>query len=95
MRTLNRRRFIARAAGATGLGLGLPAVVGAQEAASQRSAEAAERTVRLSGDGLGLTPLQYSRLLARLVEVRVSGKKTASPSQRSGRWASSGVGTAL
>ena len=73
MRTLNRRRFIARAAGATGLGLGLPAVVGAQEAASQRSADAAERTVRLSGDGLGLTPLQYSRLLARLVEERRIG----------------------
>ena len=70
MKTLNRRRFIARAAAGTGLGLAVPSVVAAQGGANQPSADAAERTVRLSGDGLGLTELQYSRLLARLAEER-------------------------
>jgi threonine aldolase len=73
MTTVDRRRFLAGAAAGAGLGLAFPAVVGAQSAAGQRSADAAERTVRLSGDGLGLTPLQYSRLLARLAEERRIG----------------------
>ena len=67
---------MAGAAAGTGLGLAFPAVVGAQATASpagQRSEDAAERTVRLSGDGLGLTLLQYSRLLARLAEERRIG----------------------
>jgi threonine aldolase len=70
MTTVNRRRFLAGAAAGTGLGLAFPPELAAQGAAGQRSDDAAERTVRLSGDGLGLTPLQYSRLLARLVEER-------------------------
>src|SRR5262245_50217869 len=73
MTTVDRRRFIAGAAAGTGFGLAFPAVVGAQSAAGQRSEDAAERTVRLSGDGVPLTPLQYSQLLARLAEERRIG----------------------
>ena len=75
---------MAGAAAGTGLGLAFPAVVGAQATASpagpanQRSADADERTVRLSGDGLGLTLLQYSRLLARLAEERRIGSDSYS-----------------
>lgn len=59
-------------AGATGAaGLGLPGLADAQAtAAPQRNTDADDRVVRLSGDGLGLTPLQYSRLLARLADER-------------------------
>ena len=70
MTTVNRRRFVqAGAAGMTSLGWALPAS-GAQVGAAQNVAAADDRVVRLSGDGLGLTPLQYSRLLARLAEER-------------------------
>lgn len=68
MSTINRRQFVQiGTAAVTGLGTGLP--VSAQ-APSQDSAAADDRVVRLSGDGLGLTPLQYSRVLARLAEER-------------------------
>ena len=71
--TLNRRRFIsAGAVGATGLGFGLPVplIDQQQAAAAQRPNDAEERIVRLSGDGLGLNPGDYSRLLARLAEEK-------------------------
>jgi threonine aldolase len=74
MTTLNRRRFIqAGAAGGAALGLGFPIDVAAQSDVSRRGADADDGAVRLSGDGLGLTPLQYSRLLARLAEERRIG----------------------
>ena len=70
MTTVNRRRFVqAGAAGMTSLGWALPASA-AQVGAAQNVAAADDRVVRLSGDGLGLTPLQYSRLLAKLAEER-------------------------
>ena len=53
----------------TSLGWALPASA-AQVGAAQNVAAADDRVVRLSGDGLGLTPLQYSRLLAKLAEER-------------------------
>lgn len=58
------------AAGVTGLGLGVPAFA-AQTGAAQTGSSAEDRVVRLTGDGLGLTPLQYSRLLARLAEENI------------------------
>ena len=73
MASINRRRFFkSGAAGLTGLGM-LPAL-GSGLAAGQSPAPGAEdRIVRLTGDGLGLTPAQYSRLLARLAEERRIG----------------------
>jgi len=67
---LNRRRFIhVGGMGATGLGLNLPGPAQRLEAAqSTPKADTQERVVRLSGDGLGLRPAQYSRLLTRLAE---------------------------
>ena len=54
--SLNRRRFLAAA--------GLPALaLGAVRAeAVDAAADAGDRTVRLSGDGVGLTPPQYAAL---------------------------------
>jgi threonine aldolase len=70
---LNRRRFMqVGAASATGVGLAFPAVLGGQPA-DQQGADADDRAVLLSGDGLGLTPLQYARLLARLADGRRIG----------------------
>ncbi len=69
MTTLNRRRFIQLGGAATtGLGLPVTAFGRAQAAFSWGAADADERLVRLSGDGLGLNPTQYSRLLLRLSE---------------------------
>jgi threonine aldolase len=53
--------------GATGLALGAPAPAHAQ-ALSQRTEGDNDRLVKLTGDGLGLSPVQYSRLLARLAD---------------------------
>ena len=73
MSTLNRRRFMsAGAAGAAGIGLAFPGTVSGQSANS-RGADPDDRAIRLSGDGLGLTPQQYSRLLARLADERRIG----------------------
>jgi threonine aldolase len=54
----------------TALAFGLPAgsFAGAQLDRSKAAADPDDRRVRLSGDGLGLTSGQYSRLLARLVD---------------------------
>jgi len=61
MTTLNRRRFMQLGGlGASGLAL-QPARIHAQ-----KSSDEDDGVVRLMGDGLGLNPAQYSRLLARL-----------------------------
>src|SRR4051812_29080063 len=61
---VNRRQFFAAA--------GLPAFAfgssRAEIAGSAAADVAADRTVRLSGDGIALTPVQYTALLARLLE---------------------------
>jgi threonine aldolase len=67
MSTVNRRRFIqVGGIGTMGLGLGItaPAFCRAQDALAKGTGD--ERLVRLSGDGLGLNPAQYSGLLVRL-----------------------------
>jgi threonine aldolase len=63
--SINRRRFLAAA--------GLPALAfgGARvEAVGAPADAAADRTVRLSGDGVGLTPPQYAALLTRLLDEK-------------------------
>ena len=63
--SINRRSFLAAA--------GLPALAfGAAraEAIGAPADAAADRTVRLSGDGVGLTPPQYSALLMRLLDEK-------------------------
>jgi threonine aldolase len=63
--SLNRRRFLAAA--------GLPALaIGAlrSDAHAAPAEAAADRTVRLSGDGIGLTPAQYAALLTRLLDEK-------------------------
>lgn len=68
MRTVNRRRFVQLGGlGATGLALGPPARARGQTA-TQRAEGEDDRLVKLNGDGLGLSPVQYSRLLARLAD---------------------------
>jgi threonine aldolase len=67
--TIDRRRFLQLG----GFGAGLTAVpglalAGARHEAAGAVASADERTIRLSGDGLGLTPAQYAALLNRLAE---------------------------
>jgi threonine aldolase len=63
--SINRRRFLAAA--------GLPALAFSTvraEASGVSADAAADRTVRLSGDGLGLTPPQYASLLTRLLDEK-------------------------
>ena len=62
---MDRRHFLAAA--------GLPALAfGARpaDAIGAPADAAADRTVRLSGDGLGLTPAQYAALLTRLLDEK-------------------------
>lgn len=70
MAKLNRRRFIQ--VGGVGVGLGLAApglTLGAmQRESGPAAADPDDKLVRMSGDGLGLTSAQYSRLLARLAD---------------------------
>lgn len=75
MTAIDRRRFMqAGAAGLTGLGLGLPARAAMAQTAPRVTAPGEEdRVVRLTGDGLGLTPAQYSKLLVELAEARTIG----------------------
>ena len=73
MTTVNRRRFLEIGGFGAGGGLALPHLA---QAAAQRDraagvADPDDSLVRLSGDGLGLTPAQYSRLLLRLADERV------------------------
>ena len=70
MTTLNRRRFIGGLG--MGLGIGIPgsAFGGAQLDLSRRTGDVDDQRVRLSGDGLGLSPAQYSNLLIRLLDEK-------------------------
>ena len=70
MTTLNRRRFIGGLG--MGLGIGIPgsAFGGAQLDLSRRTGDEDDQRVRLSGDGLGLSPAQYSNLLIRLLDEK-------------------------
>ena len=68
--SLNRRRFLQLGSLATGMAAGVPRLAFGETADGPADAVslADDRTVRLSGDGLGLTPAQYTGLLNRLVE---------------------------
>jgi threonine aldolase len=72
MTTLSRRRFLELGSVGTGLGVGVPRSAFAAAAPAVRAAagDPDDRIVRLSGDGLGLTPAQHSQLLARLIEAK-------------------------
>jgi threonine aldolase len=72
MTTVNRRRFLEIGGLGAGGGLALPhlAHAAAQRDRSADVADPEDSLVRLSGDGLGLTPAQYSRLLVRLAGER-------------------------
>ncbi|HEX7137989.1 MAG TPA: beta-eliminating lyase-related protein, partial [Vicinamibacterales bacterium] len=69
MTSVSRRRFLQIGSAGTGLGLAIPSAVFASTAA-WNVAEAPEAAVRLSGDGLGLTPPQYARLLTHLLDEK-------------------------
>jgi threonine aldolase len=62
--SMNRRRFLA-AAGLPALALGVE-----RTEASGGTTELADRSVHLTGDGLALTPSQYTALLARLLDEK-------------------------
>ena len=72
MKTLNRRRFLEL--GTLGAALGAPvpglAFGAPQLARSDVAQDVNDSVVRLNGDGLGLTPTQHSRLLARLADEK-------------------------
>ena len=72
MKKLNRRRFLELGSVAGALGVTAPGfVIGAtQRKSSDAAQDADDRVVRLSGDGLGLTPAQYSPLLTRVAEEK-------------------------
>src|SRR3954468_14507615 len=63
--SVNRRRFLA-AAGLPALALGAIRT----EARGTAADATTDRTVRLSGDGVGLTPSQYTSLIARLLDEK-------------------------
>lgn len=67
MNQLPRRRFLQ--AGSAGLGAGLLAPVAAGGGSGAAPSPATDSTrVRMTGDGLGLTPAEQGRLLARMAE---------------------------
>jgi threonine aldolase len=72
MTTLNRRRFLRAGGVSTALAIGLPvqSFGGVQLDRSKPAGDVDDRRIRLSGDGLGLTSAQYSRLLTRLVDEK-------------------------
>ena len=70
MTTTNRRRFLQSGGAAAGLGLGLPAMAWGQAHNGASTNDPADRIVRLSGDGVGLSSPQYSRLLARIADEK-------------------------
>ena len=67
---IDRRRFLQLGGLGAGVTAGFPSLAraGAGRAAAGTAVNAEERTIRLSGDGLGLNPAQYSALLNRLVD---------------------------
>jgi threonine aldolase len=64
MARVDRRQFVRIGGVASGITAAIP-----RFAFGEVADDAADRTVRLSGDGLGLTPTQYAALLPRLVEA--------------------------
>jgi threonine aldolase len=72
MTTLNRRRFLELGGAAGALGVSAPgfAFGAAQRVRGDVAQDPDDRIIRLSGDGLGLTPAQYSRLLTHLAEEK-------------------------
>ena len=66
--SMNRRRFLA-ATGLPALTFGATRAAGARALAAPADADA-DRTVHLSGDGLGLNPSQYAALLTRLLDEK-------------------------
>ena len=72
MTTLNRRRFLELGGVAGALGVSVPgfAFDAAQRVRGDVAQDPDDRVIRLSGDGLGLTPAQYSRLLTHLAEEK-------------------------
>lgn len=72
MTTLNRRRFIELGGVAGVLGAVSPgfSFAAAQRARGDAAQDPNDRVIRLSGDGLGLTTTQYSRLLVHLAEQK-------------------------
>ena len=72
MTTLNRRRFLELGSVAGALGITTPgfALSATQRVTGDGAHDADDRVIRLSGDGLGLTPAQYSRLLTHLAEEK-------------------------
>ena len=64
MARVDRRQFFRIGGLASGIAAGLP-----RFAFGDAIDDRADRTVRLSGDGLGLTPMQYAGLLNQLVEA--------------------------
>ena len=69
MKPVNRRHFLE--VGTAGMAaLGWPVPLASAQAGGRRGSPPDDRVVRLSGDGLGLTSPQYSRLLAQLAEER-------------------------
>src|SRR4051794_24510628 len=61
---VDRRQFFRLGGFASGIAAGLPGF-----AFGEAIDDRVDRTVRLSGDGVGLTPTQYAGLLNRLVEA--------------------------
>jgi threonine aldolase len=72
MTRVNRRRFLEIGGISAGGGLAFPTLAraAAQRGRATGAADPDDSLVRLSGDGLGLTPAQYSRLLLRLADER-------------------------
>src|SRR5260370_33021952 len=72
MRTLNRRRFIELGGVAGTLAAVSPgfALGAGQRVRDGEAQDPDDRIIRLTGDGLGLTTTQYSRLLAHLAEKK-------------------------
>src|SRR5262245_1192779 len=70
MTPVGRRRFLQMGASATGFGLATPTAFAGPPTAAAAAPEAEDRAIRLSGDGIGLTPSQYGRLLSRLCDER-------------------------
>jgi len=64
MARIDRRQFVRIGGLASGIAASLP-----RFASGGAIDDGADRTVRLSGDGVGLTPAQYAGLLSRLLEA--------------------------
>jgi len=69
MTPVTRRRFLQVGGAGAGIGVAIPSSAFAK-AAGSAAADTDDRVIRLSGDGIGLTPAQYSRLLTRLLDEK-------------------------